>query len=243
MKYLYPLALSLLISTTALAQTGTAPAAAPSQQPKIRLTEQSVVTDAGGTRLPYMVWRQMVATGEYKLTPAPDYSPSAPTFRVVSQTAEERARQLARLPAPAPSPFFTTGQELPAFKLRDLQGRKYDSKELAGKIVVLNFWFINCGPCRLEIPELNKLVQHYAQRDDVVFLAVALDERAAVQAFVEKRPYDYALVTDGRYIAERYGVKSFPTNLVLDRQGKVVFHAQYHPNMAAYLQQAIEEAK
>ena len=242
MTYGYSLALSLLLSTTAFAQT--TPSASQSQPPpKIQLTEQSLVTDAGGSRLPYSVWRQMLASGGFKLIQAPDFSPSAPAFRVVSQTAEERARQLSRLPAPQPSPYFTTGQQLPSFKLRDIQGRKYDSKELIGKIVVLNFWFINCGPCRLEIPELNKLVQHYAQREDVVFLAVALDERTAVQTFVGQRPYDYALVADGRYVAERYGVKSFPTNLVIDRQGKVVFHAQYHPNMAAYLQKAIEEAK
>jgi peroxiredoxin len=239
MKVLYSLALSLFLVTTAHAQT--TPTTAP--RPKIQINEQTSVTDASGSPVPYIVWRQMVATGEFKLTPAPDFSPTAPVFRVVPQTAEERAKYLARMPAPEPSPFFTTGQALSAFKLRDLQGHKYDSKDLAGKIVVLNFWFINCGPCRLEIPELNKLVQQYKQRDDVVFLAVALDDRATIQTFVEKRPYDYALVADGRYLAERYGIKSYPTNLVVDRQGKVVFHAQYHPNMAAYLQKAIEEAK
>lgn len=239
MNFLYPLALSLFLVGAAHAQT--APATAP--RPKIQLNEQTIVTDAGGSPVPYIVWRKMVATGEFKLAPAPDFSPTAPAFRVVPQTEEERAKYLARMPAPAPSPFFTTGQALPAFKLRDVQGRKYDSKALAGKIVILNFWFINCGPCRMEIPELNKLVQQYKQRDDVVFLAVALDDRAAIQTFVEKRPYDYALVADGRYVAERYGIKSFPTNVVVDRQGNVVFHAQYHPNMAAFLQKAIEEAK
>jgi len=240
MNFLYPLALSCCLVTAAYAQT-TPTQAGP--RPKVQITEQTPVIDASGSPVPYIVWRQLVATGEFKLAPAPDFSPTAPVFRVVPQTAEERAKYLARMPAPAPSPFFTTGQSLAAFKLRDLQGRKYDSKALVGKIVVLNFWFINCGPCRLEIPELNKLVHQYKQRDDVVFLAVALDDRAAIQTFVEKRPYDYALVADGRYFAERYGITSFPTNVVVDRQGNVVFHAQYHPNMAAYLQKAIEEAK
>jgi peroxiredoxin len=239
MNYFYPLALSFLLATAARAQT---PSSA-KPRPSIKINEQSAVTDGSGNPVPYMVWRQMLATGEYRLTAAPNFTPEAPVFRVVAQTEAERAKYLASLPAPTPSPFFTTGQALPSFKLRDLQGRKYDSKELAGKIVVLNFWFIGCAPCRLEIPELNKLVQQYAKREDVVFLAVALDQRAAIQSFVEKRPYDYALVADGRYIAERYGINSFPTNLVIDRQGKVVFHAQYHPNMAAFLQQAIEAAK
>lgn len=141
MKTCYLLALFLFLGTAVHAQTPTPP------RPKLQINEQTPVTDAGGNPLPYIVWRQMLATGEYKLAPAPDFSPIAPTFRVVPQTQEERAKYLARMPAPQPSPFFTTGQALPAFKLRDLQGRKYESKELVGKIVVLNFWFINCGPC------------------------------------------------------------------------------------------------
>lgn len=74
-------------------------------------------------------------------------------------------------------------------------------------------------------------------------MAVALDEKTAIQEFVQQRPYDYALVPQGRYVAQEYGVTSFPTNVVVDRQGKVVFHAQYHPNMLAYLQKVIEQAK
>ena len=185
----------------------------------------------------------MVATGEFVLKPAPDYSAEHPAFVVAPQTPEEREKYLARLAPPQESPFFTTGQPLAAFKLRDVNGHKYDSKELAGKIVVLNFWFIRCGPCRMEIPELNKLVKQYEGQQDVVFFAVALDDRAAIQEFVQQRPYDYALVPDGRYVAQKYGITSFPTNVVVDRQGKVVFHAQYHPNMMAFLQKAIDGAK
>jgi thiol-disulfide isomerase/thioredoxin len=242
MNFLYSVAFSLLLANAARAQ---APAPTPVAQPRpaVQVNEQTAVTDAGGNPLPYVVWRQMLATGDFKLSYAPGSSAAVPMFRIVARTPAERATYLAQLPAPKESPFFTTGQPLASFKVRDLQGRKYDSKELAGKIVVLNFWFIGCGPCRMEIPELNKLVQQYAGREDVVFLAVALDQRDAIQAFLRQHPYNYALVADGRYVAERYGIRSYPTNLVVDRQGKVVFHAQYHPNMAAYLQKAIDEAK
>lgn len=185
----------------------------------------------------------MLASGEYKLTSTPEYTEANPSFRLVALTAAEREARLARMPPPKESPFFTTGKVLPSFKLRDLNGRKFNSQELAGKIVVLNFWFINCGPCRREIPDLNEVVQHYANRDDVVFLAVALDERDAIKQFVQQRPYNYALIPGGRYVAEKYGVNTFPTNLVLDREGKVVFHTQFHPNIKHFLQQAIDGVK
>lgn len=242
MRFLLSLASFLLLAMAAFAQ---APASTtpPRPKPASPITDQTPVTDASGNSLPAIVWRRMLATYDYKLMPAPGYSPESPAFRIVACTPEEKEKSLARLPAPQESPFFTTGQELASFKLRDLKGRKYDSKDLMGKIVVLNFWFIGCPPCRMEIPELDKLVQQNATRDDVVFVAVALDQRDAIETFVQQHPYNYALVPDGRYVAQRYGVKSFPTNLVVDRQGKVVFHAQYHPNMAAYLQKAIDGAK
>jgi thiol-disulfide isomerase/thioredoxin len=242
MKYLYPVALSLLLATTVHAQAPDSPRPA-SARPVVQLTQESTVIDAGGGPLPYPVWRQMLAVGEYKIQPAPGSSAAQPVFQVVARTPEEKAAYLAKLPPPKESPFFTNGQSIAAFKMRDMNGRKYDSKDLAGKIVVLNFWFIGCPPCRAEIPDLNKLVQQNAKRDDVVFLAVALDEHNAIEKFTKDHPYEYALVPGGRYIAERYGIRSYPTNLVVDREGKVVFHAQSHPNISAFLQKAIDDVK
>ena len=242
MNYLYPVALSCFLTSAAFAQAPPSQSPQPAR-PTIQVTEKLTVIDAGGAPLTYAIWRQMLETGDFKLQGKPDSSAAQPVFQVVARTPAERAAYFAQMPPPAPSPFFTTGQTLAPFKLRDLSGRKYDSKELAGKIVVLNFWFIGCPPCRMEIPELNKLVQQNAKRDDVVFLAVALDERPAIETFVKEHPYEYALVPGGRYTASQYGIGSYPTNLVVNRQGKVVFHAQYHPNMATFLQKAIDEAK
>jgi peroxiredoxin len=244
MNLCYPLALSLLLASTACAQTP-APAASTPSRPTTRITlnEQTVITDASGQRLPMAVWRQMLGSGNYSLIAAPGSTAAAPAYQAVARTEAERSAYLKQLPPPEASPFFKTGQSLPAFTMRDMAGHKYTSKDLAGKIIVLNFWFIGCPPCRMEIPELNKLVEQNAKREDVVFLAVALDEQDAIQEFVKQHPYSYALVPNGRYVAAQYGINSYPTNLVVDRQGKVVFHAQYHPNMMAYLQKAIDEAK
>jgi thiol-disulfide isomerase/thioredoxin len=225
----------LLFATAAWAQAPASPAEAlPKPATRIHLTSQTLVMDSTGKALPIAVWRPLLEKGGYQLLPAPGSSAQQPAYRVVARP---------RLGPPAASPFFTTGQALAPFQLRDLTGRSYSSRELRGKIVVLNFWFIGCPPCRQEIPALNQLVQQNARRPDVLFLAVALDPAADVQAYVQDHPYAYALVPDGRAVAARYGITSFPTNVVLDRQGNVVFHAQIHPNMATYLQQAIDAAK
>lgn len=231
----------LLLASTARAQAPTAPAdALPQPTTRLHVTSQTLVLDSAGRPLPFAVWRPLLEKGGYQLLPAPGASAQQPAYRVVARPQQARP---APTPPPEASPFFTTGQALAPFQLRDLTGRSYSSRELRGKIVVLNFWFIGCPPCRQEIPALNQLVHQNAQRPDVLFLAVALDPAAAVQAFVQQHSYAYALVADGRAVAARYGITSFPTNLVVDRQGNVVFHAQIHPNMATYLQQAIDAAK
>src|SRR5258706_16453591 len=48
-------------------------------------------------------------------------------------------------------------KKLPSFKLVTLHGDTINSKQTEGKVVVLNFWFIDCHPCIAEVPGLNKL--------------------------------------------------------------------------------------
>ncbi|MBK8086975.1 MAG: TlpA family protein disulfide reductase [Chitinophagaceae bacterium] len=91
-----------------------------------------------------------------------------------------------------------------------MEGRKYSLNDLKGKVVVINFWFINCAPCKAEIPQLNKLVKEFNQ-DEVVFIAVALDSYSELKDFLKTTPFDYHIIDDGRYFAQGNGVKSYPT--------------------------------
>jgi thiol-disulfide isomerase/thioredoxin len=94
-----------------------------------------------------------------------------------------------------------------------------------GRVVVINFWFINCPPSRQEIPELNQVVKDYKDSTNVVFIAVALDEKIELKNFLKKTPFDYTIINNGGFITDIYGVKGFPTHLILDKDGKVYFHS------------------
>ena len=59
----------------------------------------------------------------------------------------------------------------------------------------MNFWFINCPPCRAEIPELNKLVDSFKTNDKVVFIAVALDDKQSLETFLEQSPFNIPSLT------------------------------------------------
>lgn len=58
---------------------------------------------------------------------------------------------------------------LPNFNFTDLNGHIYNKESCKGKIVVLNFWFINGAPFAAEIPLLNQLVELYKNRNDIIF--------------------------------------------------------------------------
>lgn len=61
------------------------------------------------------------------------------------------------------------GKELPAYNLEDLHGRIYNKVNTNGKIIVLKCWFIHCVACVKEFPELNRLVNEYKDRKDILF--------------------------------------------------------------------------
>jgi thiol-disulfide isomerase/thioredoxin len=97
-------------------------------------------------------------------------------------------------------------------------------KELEGKVVVLNFWFVDCPPCRYEIPTLNAIRNQYKDNNNVVFIAICLDDKFRMYDFFKELPFDYTQIDNGRFLAKRYNINLFPTHVILDRKGIVQFH-------------------
>jgi thiol-disulfide isomerase/thioredoxin len=104
------------------------------------------------------------------------------------------------------------------FTAKGMDGKTYDIAALRGKVVVLNFWFIGCAPCRMEIPGLNTLVKEFANKD-VVFLALALDEEKDLKEFLKKTPFAYTIIPKTSEIADLHSVEGFPTHIIIDRKG------------------------
>ena len=207
-----------------------------------KIGENSVVKDSAGKVLPYPEWQQMISSANYTLQ-AENPRDTNSAFKLIRLNTEQRDEMLSRMTPPNESGFFTNGQKIETFKAWDIDNNKFDLKELAGKVVVLNFWFINCPPCRKEIPELNALVAKYASNPDVVFIAIALDDKADIKKFIKTSPYSYHLVPTGQKYANRYGVNLFPTNVVLDKTGSVRFNSSgLTMNTPYWIKKTIEES-
>jgi len=210
-----------------------------SQVPARVKLEDMEVKDSSGMVYPPIVWQQLLASGKYGVRISPDQKNA-----LISKLSEEEINnRLLKLPKPAESKFFRTGDKIASFKETDMYGNRYSLKELTGKVVVLNFWFINCPPCRKEIPDLNELVGSFKNNKDVVFIAVALDQKSDLQDFLKKNPFIYNIIDNGRYIAEKYNINLYPTHVVLDRQGKVVFHASgLAMNTVSWIKKSVESS-
>lgn len=199
-------------------------------QTQARYDEGTVVKDTTGFVYPYAIWSPLVQKGSHVLKPENPSDRNTAYFieRRSDADKEEQEKKketkLAKLPKPSESDYFKTGQPAVLYNLVDILGNKINLQEARGKVIVMNFWFVNCPPCREEIPELNNLVDKFRGNDKVVFVAIALDKKPQLEGFLGTRPFKYAIVEDGRMLAGTYGVELYPTHAVIDQEGKVYFH-------------------
>jgi len=194
----------------------------------IKLDEKSIVKDADGSIYPYAIWQKLMQTGEYGIksiqgSESAEFLLYRLTEEEIALRKKKRAELVSTMPRPRASDNFREGEKFRFEKMKDIAGLKYDFKADTGKVVVFNFWFINCPPCKQEIPELNELVEKYKENKNIVFIAIALDDNYALKDFLKTRPFNYNIVGDGRYYAEKYGVRSYPTHVIVGKDGLVKF--------------------
>ena len=108
-------------------------------------------------------------------------------------------------------------------------GEKVSSADYAGKVIVLNFWYAGCPPCRLEAPDLEKLNTKYSA-DGVVFLGVnKLDSAATAQSYEKSHGVTYPSILDADSgsvslafaAAHAISPNNVPTTLIIDAKGRV----------------------
>lgn len=131
----------------------------------------------------------------------------------------------------------------PDFTLKGIDGRNLRLQEQRGQVVLVNFWATWCGPCRQEMPHLNRLYDKY-RGSGFTLLAVNIDDdpRTAVATAAKMGLRFPVLLDTDKTVSKRYDLGSMPATVLIDRDGKVRFlHRGYREGMELSYEQQIRQ--
>lgn len=122
----------------------------------------------------------------------------------------------------------------PDFILMDQYGKEHTLSDYRGKTIFLNFWATWCGPCKSEMPDIQKLYEQYNENtEDVIVLGVANPKtkghpnnndisKEEIAGFMNENGWTYPILFDeSGEILSNYGITAFPTTFMIDVNGNV----------------------
>jgi peroxiredoxin len=138
---------------------------------------------------------------------------------------------LALLAGSQPTLAVGPDDQAPDFTLKSLDGANLRLEEYRGQVVLINFWASWCGPCRQEMPVLDRLHQRYADTGFAVLGVNVEGDAAPARELLAKVPVTFpVLIDEGQKVSELYDLEAMPSTVVIDRDGVVRFvHRGYRP--------------
>lgn len=123
---------------------------------------------------------------------------------------------------PVQAAMPSAGSIAPGFTLKSNSGKNLKLGEYRGQVVMVNFWATWCGPCRQEMPHLNRLHERY-RKTGFVLLGVNIDDQPGVAREMVKNlgiVFPVLFDTDKR-VSRLYDVSAMPSSLLIDRDGRI----------------------
>ena len=112
------------------------------------------------------------------------------------------------------------GHPAPAWEVKDLEGKTHTLEQYRGKVLVLDFWYRGCGWCMRAMPQVKEVAKQYRGKPVAVFGMNNDRKEEDAKFVVEKMALEYPVLRSNE-LPGKYGVKGFPTLVVIDQEGKV----------------------
>ncbi len=122
-----------------------------------------------------------------------------------------------------------TGRMAPDFSIRDQLGNAISLSKLRGKIVLLDFWGVWCGPCRQKLPHTQKIYDQFKNKGLTVIGIHSAFQTKGMAAFIAENNYTFPTGIDTGHIAKDYGVTGWPTYYLINRQGRLAWGPRHAP--------------
>lgn len=147
-------------------------------------------------------------------------------FALVLAGCAPAATEAVTIPGPsstAPLVGLDVGNMAPDLALENLSGETIRLSDLFGQPVMINFWAVWCGFCRIELPEMQSVYEAY-QDQGFTILAVDVQEEASdVADFVQKLGLTFPILLDAQgEITRSFRVRGLPTSYFVDQNGVII---------------------
>jgi peroxiredoxin len=131
----------------------------------------------------------------------------------------------------------------PDFTLKSAEGRNLRLQEQRGQVVLVNFWASWCGPCKQEMPHLNRLYDKY-RSSGFTLLGVNIDDDARHgAATATKWGLKFPVLLDAnKSVTKLYDMGAMPATVLIDRDGRVRYlHRGYREGVEEAYERQIRE--
>jgi peroxiredoxin len=114
----------------------------------------------------------------------------------------------------------------PTFTLPTIEGPALASTDLRGKIVLINFWATWCGPCKEEMPAMQRLHESLSDKDFALIAITTEQQRESILGFAKSLRLSFPFLLDpSKDVSAAFGVRGLPTTVIIDRSGNIVGRA------------------
>jgi thiol-disulfide isomerase/thioredoxin len=198
----------------------------------IKGLRETLIYDTNGKRITKQEANALLLTGQYELK----------VVGIVDVRLSKKSKQqldIEKREKPANSLKFPIHSIFPDFQTTDINQIHLSSKTFKGKLLVVNYWFLACGPCRAEMKDLNSIVDKYGG-NAVNFISFTPDKKKEILQAANLN-FKYKIIPDQQPLIAALGIDMFPTHVVIDKSGKVVFScSESGPHVIYWLKKTID---
>jgi peroxiredoxin len=129
--------------------------------------------------------------------------------------------------SPEQATLTKVGQQAPGFSVTTFDGKELVSRDLKGKVVLLNFFATWCGPCMMEMPQLEREVWQKFKEKGLIVLAIGREHKnEELIDFQKKKGFTFPMAGDpNREVYGKFASQYIPRNVLIGKDGTILFQS------------------